>query len=330
MSGGDRHGSAIAISVGTMLRLATYNVNGIRAAERRGFAAWEQKYLPDVVCLQEVRCPYPALPMAPFTGFHVAYDSGELKGRNGVAVLSRAPFDAVRVWGDEALRIDPGGEARIVGESELAQPDFTPARELGAFSHEGRYVEVDLRDHPLTVACVYVPKGDSLLAPSVRSREPLTDVQLAGVQKRYDRKMSFLAGFSRHLTRARRSALGRGRQFVVVGDFNIAHTPADVKNWRPAQKASGFLPEERSWLDGQLSARTLTDVMRGLHPGVNGPYSWWSWMGQAFDRDTGWRIDYHLASPALARSAADAFVARDASADQRVSDHASVLVDYEI
>ncbi|MCT3007173.1 exodeoxyribonuclease III, partial [Propionibacterium freudenreichii] len=140
----------------------------------------------------------------------------------------------------------------------------------------------------------------------------------------------FLAGFSRHLTRARRAAHAAGREFLVVGDFNIAHTRLDVKNWRPAQKASGFLPEERAWLSEQLSPRTLVDVVRAAHPDQDGPYSWWSWMGQAFARDTGWRIDYHLASPQLARRSARAFVDRDHGADERVSDHAAVVVDYDL
>ncbi len=313
-----------------VLRLATYNVNGIRAAQRRGFAGWKQRCLPDVACLQEVRCPYEALPMEAFAGFHVAYDAGELKGRNGVAVLSRTPFDAVRVWSDQAMFISPAGDARMAGADELSVPDYPLARPLRSFNHEGRYVEVDLADQPLTVACVYVPKGDSLLAPGIRSRDPLTDEQLAGVQRRYDRKMAFLAGFSRHLTRARRAAHAAGREFLVVGDFNIAHTRLDVKNWRPAQKASGFLPEERAWLSEQLSPRTLVDVVRAAHPDQDGPYSWWSWMGQAFARDTGWRIDYHLASPQLARRSARAFVDRDHGADERVSDHAAVVVDYDL
>lgn len=281
------------------------------------------------MCIQEMRCPYEALPIEAFSGYHAVYDSGVLKGRNGVAVLSRTPFDQVRAWSGELLRASPDGTVTMAAD-DLGTPDYPLARQLKSFSSEGRYVEVDLADRPLTVACVYVPKGDSLLAPGIRSSDPLTPEQLAGVQLRYDRKMAFLAGFSHQLTRARRAALKAGREFLVVGDFNIAHTRHDVKNWRPAQKASGFLPEERAWLTEQISPRTLVDVVRSAHPDQDGPYSWWSWMGQAFARDTGWRIDYHLASPRLARTAVNAFVDRDAGPDQRVSDHAAVVVDYDL
>lgn len=311
-----------------MLRLATFNVNGIRAAQRRGFTGWIDRCAPDVAALQEVRCPLEAVPAEVFEGYHVNYSPGKLAGRNGVAVLTRTAPRAVRSWGGQIWSIDPAGHV------QAADPDpgaggTTLARELRSFVDEGRYLEVDLADRPVTLACLYLPKGDSPLSPQGRNREPLTPERIAAVQRRYDRKMSFLSGFARQLTRSRRAAIAAGRQFVVVGDFNIAHTQHDVKNWRAARTASGFLPEERAWLDAQIGPRTLVDVIRRLHPGQDGPYSWWSWMGQAFAADTGWRIDYQLASPALARSAQRGSTDRDADPSRRVSDHAPVVVDYD-
>lgn len=311
-----------------MLTLATYNVNGIRAAQRRGITAWIGRRSPDVLCLQEVRCPADKLPLEVFEGYHAVCSPGSLAGRNGVAVLTRAPVAAVRGWGGEVLAIDEGGLSTL-DPARVGLAGGAPARALREFVDEGRYLEVDLADEPVTVGCLYLPKGDSLLAPGVRTRTP-TPEQLEGVRARYEHKMRFFKGFSTQLARSRRAAVRSRRQFVVVGDFNVAHERADVRNWRPAQKASGFLPEERRWLTEQLGPRTLVDVVRALHPDEDGPYSWWSWMGQAFARDTGWRIDYHLATPRLARTAVSATTERDADPSARVSDHCPVVVEYDV
>lgn len=299
--------------------VATHNVNGIRAAQRRGFAAWRDQRAADVIALQEVRCPLGELPLAAFGDYHVAYDPGTLAGRNGVAVLTRQPPAAVRSWGQHATSWSPGGTPDPV---EFVA-DYPLARELRGFAAEGRYLEVDLADAPVTLASVYVPKGDSPFAPRGATAPE-------AAQARYERKLSFLAGFARHLGRARRAARARGREYLVLGDFNIAHTPLDLRNWRSNHKTAGFLPIEREWFAGIVSPRTLVDVVRRLHGEVNGPYSWWSWRGQAFDNDAGWRIDYHLASPGLARAAVSAGTDKDASYDSRISDHAPVVVDYQL
>lgn len=306
-----------------MLRVATFNVNGIRATQKRGFEQWLAERECDVVALQEVRCPVPMLPDGVFGSYHLSYDAGQLAGRNGVAVLTREqPLD-VRSWGAGALVRAPGDshvELREPGERD------TMARELKAFAAEGRYLEVDLADQPLTVASLYLPKGG---LPADLQQQGRNGREAPDGGARYERKMRFLAGFARHLTRARRKAAGQGREFLVMGDFNIAHEPLDIKNWRSNQKSEGFLPEERVWLDEILSPRTLVDVVRRLHPGEEGPYSWWSWMGQAFTKDAGWRIDYQLATPTLARSATSGGTDRADSYEARMSDHAPVVVDYD-
>jgi len=286
------------------LRIATFNVNGIRAAHRRGFLDWLTECAPDVVALQEVRCPVEALPENAFGGYHATYDAGQRAGRNGVAVLTREEPAEVRTW---------------TGPGPLA-------RGLREFADEGRYVEVDLADRPLTVASLYLPKGG--LPAHLQRPNNMREKPDGGAA--YERKMRFLDGFARQVRRSRLDALAKGREFVLLGDLNIAWSRLDLTNWRSANKAVGFLPEERTWLEAQLGPRTLVDVQRALRPDEPGPWSWWSWLGASFEKDVGWRIDYHLATPRLAATATRAFTERPSSRELRVSDHAAVVVDYAL
>lgn len=171
------------------------------------------------------------------------------------------------------------------------------------FEDSGRYIEADFGD--LTVGSLYLPSGE-------------TDTP------KQEEKERFMATFAEYLGKA----MASGRDTVVVGDWNIAHTELDIKNWKGNKKSSGFLPNERAWLD-EIFAAGWVDVPRALHPGVEGPYSWWSYRGQAFDNDAGWRIDYHLATPALAERAVSSVVERAVSYDLRWSDHAPVTVEYK-
>lgn len=293
------------------MRLVSFNVNGIRAAQRRGFEPWLERTEADVIALQEVRCPVDALPAGVFGDYVVSYHSGDQAGRNGVAVLTREPPAAVRIWGADG----------VVHHRDLVHPESTVdteatlARELKHFVHQGRYVEVDLADRPVTVASLYLPKGGT----------PFED---ADSLAKYQRKMNFLAGFARQLTRTRKRAQAQRREFVVMGDFNVAHTELDLKNHKTNKKSEGFLPEERQWFGSITGSRTLTDVVRRLHPDTPGPYSWWSWRGQAWATDAGWRIDYQLATPGLAKRALAGGTDRSASYEERISDHAPVVVDY--
>ncbi|MCT1458790.1 exodeoxyribonuclease III [Aestuariimicrobium sp. p3-SID1156] len=289
------------------MRIATFNVNGIRAAQRRGFGAWLERRRPDVVALQEVRCPVAELPLDVLGDYHLAYQSGTLPGRNGVAVMTRVPVAEARSWAPGFVLATCDG----VDEGEHVEAPL--ARELKNFAAHGRYLEVDLADQPLTVASVYVPKGGS----------PFDETA-----EKHEQKMRFLAGFARQLARARRDAAARGREFLLMGDINIAHTERDLSNPKGNVKNPGFLPVERDWLGSQLTPRTLVDVVRMLHPDRSGPYSWWSWRGQSWTRDSGWRIDYHLATPALARLAHEGGTDRDETYEARISDHAPVVVDY--
>lgn len=260
--------------------VSTINVNGIRAAVRqrspdnRGLLAWLADTSADVVCLQETRADddqlATALAPALSDGWHLASAEPHLKGRSGVAVLSRLPIAAARPL------------------------------ECDEFATHGRYLEVDVAG--MTIASVYVQTG-----------EAETDRQLE--------KERFLTAL------AKRMAELADRDAAVCGDWNIAHTENDIKNWKGNLKKSGFLPSERQWLT-ELLASGWVDVVRVLHPDVAGPYSWWSWRGRAFDNDAGWRIDYQLATGSLANRAAVARVERAAAYELRWSDHAPVTVEY--
>lgn len=284
------------------LRVVTFNVNGIRATRRRGFDAWLAERRPDVLALQELRCPATELPALP--GYHLAHDTGRVPGRNGVGVATRVPPTAVRSW--------------------ATHPPV--ARGLAPFAHEGRFLEVDLARAPITVGCLYLPKGG---LPAHLQRPGSTREPPDGGAK-YQRKMGFLAAFARELTRNRRAAAAAGREYLLLGDLNVAHTEHDVTNWRAAARMEGFLPEEREWFGSLLGPRTLIDVVRARTGETAGPLSWWSWAGGSFDKNVGWRIDHQLATPALARAATFVTVDKEPSADARLSDHAPVVVDYAL
>jgi exodeoxyribonuclease III len=293
------------------MRIGTHNVNGIRATLVRGFRDFWAGAAADVVALQEVRCRAHDLPLDAFDGWHATLELGKLAGRNGVAVLTRTPPVAVRTL--------HGGTAHAVVDGELAEigSTVTGGRDLRPFALEGRYLEVDLADAPLRVASLYLPKGAAW---------PHDELG----EEKYQRKMRFMRGLARQLTASRRAAAADGREFLIMGDFNIANTQLDLKAWRSNQKSEGFLPEERDWFSSILGARTLVDVVRAKEGAVEGPYSWWSWRGQSFTNDVGWRIDYHLASPGLARRATSTWTAKEASYEARLSDHCPVIVDYAL
>ncbi|MBO0651809.1 exodeoxyribonuclease III [Streptomyces triculaminicus] len=256
------------------LTVTTANVNGLRAAAKKGFVEWLAATEADVVCLQEVRAEAHQLPdeVREPEGWHVVHAPAAAKGRAGVSLYSRREPDAVRVG---------------FGSAE--------------FDGSGRYAEIDLPG--VTVASLYLPSGE------------------VGTE-RQDEKERFMAEFLPYLVDLKARAAADGREVLVCGDWNIAHTEADLKNWKANRKSAGFLPEEREWLTKVFTE--YVDVVRALHPGAPGPYSWWSYRGRAFDNDSGWRIDYLAATPGLADRALKARVERAATHTERWSDHAPV------
>ena len=175
----------------------------------------------------------------------------------------------------------------------------------GEFDAEGRYVELrfDTPQRKLSLISCYFPSGSS--GP-----------------ERQEAKFRFLDVMYPHLMQ-----LKQGRDFIVCGDVNIAHQQADLKNWRSNQKNSGFLPEERAWMTRLLSEGGLVDVYRRLQPDTTDAcYTWWSNRGQAYANNVGWRLDYHLATPALAALARH----EDIYKDEKFSDHAPITIGYEL
>ncbi|MFS0913223.1 exodeoxyribonuclease III [Microbacterium sp. 179-I 3D2 NHS] len=274
------------------LRIATVNVNGIRAAARNGMSTWLDAADIDILTLQEVRGQDEHIEAA-LPGWSFVHDEALAKGRAGVAIASRTPALASRT-------------------------DFGPVD----FDSQGRWIEADflIGDRPLTVVSAYVHSGE------------------ADTPKQ-DEKWKFLDAFE-----ARLASLGtEGALALVTGDLNVGHRELDIKNWRGNRTKAGFLPRERGYFDRFLGAAGTqvtgvdgsvgaglgwVDVGRRFHGEVEGPYTWWSMRGKAFDNDSGWRIDYHLATPALAERVEAYQVVRAAAYDQRWSDHAPVVVDY--
>jgi len=167
------------------------------------------------------------------------------------------------------------------------------------FDAEGRYLRADYGK--LSVISVYLPSGSSS-------------------DERQQAKFRFMRKFLPHLAELRNS----GREIALCGDWNIAHKEIDLKNWRGNQKNSGFLPEERAWLSEVFDRLGWVDVFRRLDPRPE-QYTWWSNRGQAWAKNVGWRIDYHIATPGFAASAKTASIFKD----QRFSDHAPLTIDYD-
>jgi exodeoxyribonuclease-3 len=166
---------------------------------------------------------------------------------------------------------------------------------------EGRYIELQFGN--LSVVSLYLPSGSS-------------------GEERQAFKFSVMERFMPHLEALKAC----GREIVICGDWNIAHKEADLKNWRGNRKNSGFLPEERAWLTDLFGRVNWVDVYRLLHPGTTDEcYTWWSNRGQAYAKNVGWRIDYQIATPGIAAQARIASIYKD----EKFSDHAPLLIDYE-
>ncbi len=173
------------------------------------------------------------------------------------------------------------------------------------FDAEGRCLELrfDTPDRKLSILSCYFPSGS------------------AG-EHRQAAKFRFLDLIEPHLEQ-----LKAEREFILCGDINIAHQQIDLKNWRSNQKNSGFTAEERAWMSKLLSETGLVDVYRKLQPdATDGAYTWWSNRGAAYANNVGWRIDYHLATRGLAALAHEVSIYKD----RRFSDHAPLVVDYDL
>jgi exodeoxyribonuclease-3 len=256
------------------LRIASVNVNGVRAAFRKGMGEWLAGRDVDILAMQEVRAETSHLEELLGGEWDIVHDPATAKGRAGVAIASRRAASVHRVT--------------------FGPDDFDSA---------GRWLEADydVDGTVVTVVSCYVPSG------------------AVGTPKQ-EEKFRFLEGMLVHLPELR----ARNPLAVVMGDLN-----------------AGFLPEERAYFDRFFGAEDdpdynngagfgFVDVGRRFAGEVDGPYTWWSNRGKAFDTDTGWRIDYQAATLELAAKVVDVKVDRAAAWDERWSDHAPLVVDYAV
>lgn len=249
----------------------------------------------DILAMQEVRAADEDVEKLLGSEWDILHDAATAKGRAGVALASRNAASIHRV--------------------EFGADDFDSA---------GRWLEADYEvgDREITVVSTYVHSGEVGSPKQVEKYKFL------------DAMLERLPGLAAHSELA-----------LVVGDLNVGHRELDIRNWKGNRKNSGFLPEERAYFDKffgpageavecadgtQGTGLGWVDVGRKWAGDVDGPYTWWSQRGKAFDTDTGWRIDYHMATPALAATVTDYAVDRASAWDTRWSDHAPVVVDYNI
>lgn len=278
-----------------VLRIASVNTNGVRAAYRKGMGDWLTARNVDILALQEVRASTEDLEQLLGPEWDILHDAATAKGRAGVALASRRRASIHRV--------------------AFGADDFDSA---------GRWIEADYEvgDSIVTVVSTYVHSGEVDTPKQVE-------------------KYKFLDAMTERMPQlAAHSPLA-----VLMGDLNVGHRELDIKNWKGNRKNAGFLPQERAYFDRFFgpAGEPVEGVDGSVAPGlgwvdvgrrwageVDGPYTWWSNRGQAFDTDTGWRIDYHVATPALADTVTAYSVDRAAAYDQRWSDHAPVVVDYDV
>ncbi len=254
------------------MRIITANVNGIRAAERKGFFAWLKSQNADVVCLQEIKAQEDQLDEKFYpTGMHTYYQSAERKGYSGTGLYCKQ------------------------------QPDRVITSPWEDFDYEGRFIQADFGD--LSVISIYIPSGSSK-------------------EERQAYKMAFMTErFMPYLKERQQD----GRRYIICGDINIVHKRIDIKNFNGNKNRSGCLPEERAWMDALFEDNHFVDAFREVNQEAE-QYTWWSNRGQAWANNTGWRIDYQILTDNLRGTVKDASIYKD----ERFSDHAPLIIDYDL
>lgn len=277
------------------MRIATVNVNGIRAAARKGMGQWIESTQADVILMQEVRAPEDMVAGLVGQGYQIVQQASVLKGRAGVAVAVRDEIQIGQCTYGIAAGLEPGEDGQIT----------EPAVDTG------RWVEVDIPELKTTVVSAYLHSG------------------VADNEEKMAAKYAHLNRVTQRLEQLRAQRTAEIPHVLVAGDFNIVHTSSDIKNWRPNHnKTAGVLDTEIAYLDRWLGEMGYVDAHRHLVGDIQGPYTWWSQRGKAFDNDAGWRIDYQMTTPALAEAAIEARVDRASQYDTRWSDHAPLVMTY--
>jgi len=258
----------------TELTLLSWNVNGLRAAVRKGFLTWFQQAAPDVLCLQETRVEEALLPaeIARLTGYDAYWHAAQTrKGYSGTGLLTRI----------RPLEVQTG-----LGIPEFDQEGRTQIARYATF----------------TLLNGYFPNG---------RRD----------QQRVDFKMAFYEAFLERCEALRRA----GQAVIFCGDVNTAHRPIDLTHPGPNRNTSGFLPEERAWMDRFIEAGYV-DTFRHFHPDAAEQYTWWSQATRARERNVGWRIDYFFVAAEVLPRVRDAFILPEVMG----SDHCPVGIVLEV
>lgn len=253
------------------MRIVSWNVNGIRAVEKKGFLEWLGEAQPDVACLQETKVQPDQLTnkLLQPEGYHTYWHSAERKGYSGVATFSRQPLEVQHGFG---------------------RPEFDV---------EGR-VLISRHENFSLLNC-YMPNG---------GQGP----------ERLDYKLRFYAALLDWCDRQH----AEGNHLVICGDVNTAHKEIDLARPKENETISGFLPEERVWVDKYLE-HGFVDAFRAFYPDKTDQYTWWSYITRARDRNIGWRIDYFLVSEGLLPRVKDCIILPDVMG----SDHCPIALDVD-
>jgi exodeoxyribonuclease-3 len=271
------------------LKLFSWNVNGVRALEKKGFSTWLQSNGADIVVLQETKCSPEQLTPALHkpNGFYSEWCAAEKKGYSGVATFSRLPMTTARGLG--APHFDSEGRVLIstIHAPDTMQLDSAPPS--GMSENNPRFRSF------LTLFNIYFPSGSSGMG-----------------------RVAFKLEFYKHFLEVVRAYIERGERVVVAGDVNTAYAEIDLARPRENRMTSGFMPQERAAL-GKFFAAGLVDTFRHMRP-AEAKYSWWSQVTNARERNIGWRLDYFFVSANLLPYVVDA----DIHTDVLGSDHCPV------
>jgi len=235
------------------LKIISYNINGIRAAIRKGFADWLEQENPDVICLQEIKAMENQFDVKLFDelGYESFWYPAQKKGYSGVAILSKFPVENVKFGIDNQH-----------------------------FDNEGRVLQIDFEK--VSIISLYLPSGTNA--------------------SRLGYKFNFMDQFQLHIDNLKE----KYPNLLICGDYNICHKSIDIHDPVRNKNVSGFLPEERLWLDKFIS-KGYIDSFRYFNPEPN-KYSWWSYRANSREKNKGWRIDYIMVSESLEKKISQSFI----------------------
>lgn len=254
------------------MRIISYNVNGIRAAIKKGFTDWLATNPADIICLQETKAMKENVELEEIEalGYETFWFSAQKKGYSGVAIFTKIKPDFVG-YGNGIMQSDA----------------------------EGRVIRMDIGDR--TIICAYFPSGTS-------------------GEERQGYKYQWLEEFFEYIHELRKER----QNIIICGDYNICHKEIDIHDPKGNKNSSGFLPEERAWMDRWFESN-FVDTFRVLHPELKDQYSWWSYRANARTNNKGWRIDYISVS----RELKDNITAAAIYPDVHHSDHCPVYATIE-